>query len=247
MRSSCLVVLLCVLWCSLAGAAEPIAYWSMEAFKDGVMVDASGKGHDAVAYGLDGKLPEIVPGIVGNCLKFTAASQQYLELKQSEGLAAPTAMTVMAWIKPAARGATYEILTSKGDKSGDGPWPGWRLRYFWTRATFQYGAEDSTEPAVSSPEWSVPAGFWSHVALTYDGKKMVLYVDCEPVAEQQTTLPILAAKRTMVIGNYVGRKNAYAFDGLMDELKVYDAALSAGDLYAEASRGMTPQGATEED
>jgi hypothetical protein len=223
---------------ALAQAAEPLAYWPMDTIKDGVVADASGRGHDAVAYGLDGKLPEVVPGIAGNCLQFTAASQQYLEVKQSEPLLAPTALTVMAWIKPVARDGTYEIIGSKGDKSGDGPWPGWRLRYFWTRAMFQFGAADSTEPAVSSPEWSTPAGFWSHVALTYDGRKLILYVDCEPVAEQEVKAPILAATKPLVIGNYLGRKNAYAFDGLIDEVKAYGEVLGAEAIYAEAAKGM---------
>lgn len=103
---------------------------------------------------------------------------------------------------------------------------------------FQFGAADSTEPTVSSPEWSVPAGYWSHVALTYNGRQMALYVDCELAAEQEVTVPIMAAKRTLTIGNYIGRKNAYAFDGLMDEVKVFGAELNAEEIYTEASRGM---------
>ncbi|MEN6642453.1 MAG: LamG domain-containing protein [Armatimonadia bacterium] len=238
MRSNRVLIVLCVLWCGAACAVEPLAYWPMETIANGVVADASGNGHEAVASGLDGKLPEVVPGVIGNCLRFTGASQQYLEVKQAEQLRAPAAMTVMAWIKPAAGGATYEIISDKGDKSGDGPWPGWRLRYFWSRAMFQFGAADSTEPTVSSPEWSVPAGFWSHVALTYDGHRLTLYLDCELAAEQDLTVPIMAAKRTMTIGNYIGRKNAYAFDGLMDEVKVFGAVLGAEDIYTEAAKGM---------
>jgi hypothetical protein len=240
MRSKLTLVAVSLVCCGLSFAAEPLAHWPMEAIVNGALADASGKGHEALAYGVDGKFPEIVPGIVGNCLRFTATSQQYLEIKQSDALRAPGALTVMAWIKPVARGGTYEILSNKGDKSADGPWPGWRLRYFWSRATFQFGAADSTEPTVSSPEWSVPAGFWSHVALTYNGQKLILYVDCEPVAEQEIKTPIMPSPRPFVIGNYVGRKNAYAFDGLMDELKVFGTALSAEDVYTEATKGMAP-------
>ena len=57
----------------------------------------------------------------------------------------------MAWIKPAARGGTYEIIGNKGDKSGDGPWPGWRLHYFRSRAMFQYDARLKA-PVVWQPE-----------------------------------------------------------------------------------------------
>ena len=240
MRSRPMLLALGSLCCACAGATEPLAYWPMDALKDGLVSDASGQGHDAVAHGLDGRLPEVVPGIAGNCLKFTAEPEQYLEVKQSEPLLVPAALTVMAWIKPAAREGTYEIIGNKGDKSGNGPWPGWRLRYFWSRAMFQFGAADSSEPAISSAEWSTPAGLWSHVALTYDGRKMILYVDCERADEQEITVPILSAARPLVIGNYIGRKNADAFDGLVDEVKAFGSVLSDEEIYTEAARGMTP-------
>jgi hypothetical protein len=238
MPSRLALVIVVALTCGWVRAAEPLASWPLEAIKDGVVPDASGHGHDAIAHGLEGKLPEAVPGLAGNCLKFTGASEQYLEVKQSEGLLAPAAFTVMAWIKPVARGGTYELIGNKGDKSGDGPWPGWRLRYFWSRAMFEFGAADSTEPSVSSPEWSVPAGFWTHLAVTYDGQKLVLYVDCEPVAEREIKAPILTANRPLIIGNYVGRKNAYAMDGCLDEVRVYGEVLSAEAIYTEAAQGM---------
>lgn len=238
MRSSLALTIGGLLWCALACAAEPLAYWPMDSLNGGVVADASGKGHDAIAHGLEDKLPEVVPGIVGNGLRFTAASEQFLEVQQSEPLRAPAAMTIMAWIKPVARGGTYEIIGNKGDKSGDGPWPGWRLRYFWSRAAFQFGGADSTEPTIFSPEWSTPAGFWSHVALTYDGRKTIMYINCEPVAEQESATPIVPSTRPLIIGNYVGRKNAYAFDGLMDELKVFGEVLDAETIYTEASKGM---------
>ena len=238
MRSSPVLIILGALYCGLACAAGPLAHWPMDVVKDGKTADASVQGHDAVVHGRDGKLPEVVPGIAGSCLKFAAESEQYLEVQQSEPLRAPATFTVMAWIRPAARGGTYEMIGNKGDKSGDGPWPGWRLHYFRSRAMFQFGTAGSTEPAVSSPEWSVPAGHWSHVALTYDGRNLILYVDCEPAGEQEIAAPILPSPRPLVVGNYVGRKNAYAFDGLVDEVKVFGEVLDAEGIYREAAKGM---------
>jgi hypothetical protein len=241
MRISRAIVALVALACATAQAARPIAYWPMESLSDGAATDTSGEGHDALAYGLDGKLPEVVPGIAGNCLRLTAALEQYLEVSQTEQLLAPEAMTVMAWIKPIARDGTYEIIGNKGDKSGDGPWPGWRLRYTWSRAMFQFGAADSAEPEVISPDWSTPAGVWSHVALTYDGRTLTLYVDCEPIARQEASAPIMPAGRPLIIGNYSGRKNAYAFDGLIDEVRVYAEVLDAEAIYTEAAKGIAQQ------
>ena len=125
MRGSPLIAaIVCALCCAATWPAEPLAYWPMEAITDGALADASGNGHEAVAHGAAGKLPEVIPGIVGNCLHFTAASQQYLEVAHSEPLQAPAALTVMAWIKPGARATTYEVIGNKGDTGGNGPPPG---------------------------------------------------------------------------------------------------------------------------
>jgi hypothetical protein len=219
-------------------AAELLAHWPMDEIRAGVVADASGQGHDATAMGREGRLPQVVEALIPHGLRFTAPDEQYLEVKNITGLAAPTAFTVMAWIKPLARGGTYEIIGNKGDRSGTPPWPGWRLRYFWSRACFEYGAADGTEPRLYSPEWSVPAGLWSHVAATYDGKNTELYIDGEKLAESAVTQPILAATRPLVIGNYIGRKNAYAFDGVVDDLRVYAGVLSAEEIFAAATQDM---------
>lgn len=240
MRSSLPLLILGAMLISSFSFAAPLAYWSMDAINNGVLPDASGRGHDATAYGLEeGKLPEVVPGLCGNCLKFTGSQQQYLEIQKLTGLAAPATFTVMAWIKPNARNSTYEIIGNKGDRSGDDPCPGWRLRYTWTRVAFEYGAADLTQPLINSEEWAVPAGFWSHLAVTYDGKRMALYIDCKLVEEMTVSVPILAAERSLVIGNYVGRKNAYAFDGLIDEVKLFDTVLSENELFVEAVKGWS--------
>jgi hypothetical protein len=227
----------------LAGAAaragpEPLAYWPMEGIEDGVVRDVSGHGYDATAHGKEGKLPETADGIVDKGLHFSAQDEQYLQVEKLEGLAAPEAFTVMAWIKPAKRGAAYGIIGNKGDKSGEPPWPGWRFRYFWTRVVLQFGTADGAEPSASTENWSVMQGFWSHVAATYDGEKLSLYVDCNLLATAEVDAQIMPGRRPLVIGNYIGRKNAYAFDGMIDELKVFGAALSEEEVFAEAIRGM---------
>jgi len=218
--------------------AELLARWSMDEIKDGIVADVSGHGHDAVAQGLEGRLPQVVEAITPRGLRFTGKDEQFLEVKNVEGLTAPAAFTVMAWIKPMARGGTYEIIGNKGDRSGNPPWPGWRLRYFWTRVALDYGSADGSETRLYAPEWSVPAGLWSHVAATYDGKTVAIYVDCEQVSEVAVTQPILPTTRPMIIGNYIGRKNAYAFDGGMDELRVYGSVLTAEEIFAAATDGM---------
>ncbi|MFW5867100.1 MAG: LamG domain-containing protein [Armatimonadota bacterium] len=242
MRSSVAVLLISGL-CICAACVqtpEPVAHWSMDEVAEGAVADVSGNGHDATAHGADGAAPEVIPGIAGNALRFHRDLEQYLLVENSEGLKAPEEMTVMAWIRPAQRQGAHGIIGNKGDRSGDPPWPGWRMRYFWARLVFQFGTADGEEPQVSTENWSIDPGFWHHVAVTYDGERLAAYINCTLAAEAEVAAPIMPRDQSFVIGNYPGRKNAYAFDGAIDELKVFDSALSLDEIFAEAVEG-TPQ------
>ncbi|MGI5817595.1 MAG: LamG domain-containing protein [Armatimonadota bacterium] len=224
---------------ALAQAPEPIAHWPMEQIGEGgVVADASGNGHEATAHGTEGSVPEPIPGVVGNALRFDRDREQYLQVGEAGELTAPEQMTVMAWIRPAQRSGAHEIISNKGDRSGDPPWPGWRLRYFWARLVFQLGTADGEEPQLSTENWSIEPGFWHHVAVSWDGERLRAYINCDLAAEAEVTGPIMATTRPIVIGNYVGRKNAYAFDGALDELKVFDRALTADEIFTAAVGGM---------
>jgi len=232
------VTLLAAVSAARGEEAGLLAHWTMDEVKGGWVVDASGRGHDATLGGAEGVSLEVVPGIIGPALRFREEQQAFLSVAKSEDLAAPKGLTVMAWIKPSARNKTYEILCHKGDKSGDPPWPGWRFRYFWTRIVFQYGTADGREPSATSPEWSVPAGFWSHVAATFDGQTIHVYVNAVERGVAPGVGPILPRPSPLILGNYIGRKNAYAFDGLLDDVKVFGRALTTEEIFAEAVRGM---------
>ncbi len=237
LSAECLLLAVCALPATAADVS-PVAHWPMEAIEDGVVADVTGNGHDATVPEAETQRPEVIEGIAGNALRFHRDSQQYLLVRNTEGLAAPDAMTVMAWIKPEQRRGAHGIIGNKGDRSGDPPWPGWRLRYFWARLVFQYGTADGEEPSVHTDNWSVEPGFWHHVAVTYDGTRLRAFINCDPLAESEIEAPIMPGKRALVIGNYIGRKNAYAFDGRIDELKIFDAVLTPEEIFNAAVQGV---------
>ena len=237
MRNSAGLLLL-VLWAWPAQGLEGLAvHWPMDNAENGMVRDVTGNGHDAAYAAVDGSAPEFVPGIVGAAIKLVDEKEAFLNVAGADAFNFQGPFTVMAWVKPSRREATFEVLCFKGDKSGDPPWPGWRLRVFWTRAVFQAGTPEGEEPQVSSPEWSVPAGFWSHIAAGWDGKQLRVYVN----GVERASTPfagIIApqqAGRPLVLCNYIGRKNAYAFDGLVDDIMVFDRFLDAEEVFRAAA------------
>jgi hypothetical protein len=85
---------------------------------------------------------------------------------------------------------------------------------------------------------------WYHIIGTYDGETglMRLYVDGKPAGDKQVTkADIVLSAKDIKIGKGKPRRpikpvrantfmDSYGFDGLIDEVKIYEAALSSSDI-----------------
>ena len=78
-----------------------------------------------------------------------------------------------------------------------------------------------------------PLRRWSHLAVTYDGTMLKLFVSGDQVSSRPTTGAILSTPDPV----WIGGNHPYGeyFDGLIDEVRIYDRALSRSELRAEMS------------
>jgi hypothetical protein len=80
----------------------------------------------------------------------------------------------------------------------------------------------------------LPLGTWSHVAVTYDGANQRLYVNGVQVASRAQT-------GSMALGNgplRIGGNGSWAtefFQGLIDDVRVYNRALTATEIATDMS------------
>ena len=75
---------------------------------------------------------------------------------------------------------------------------------------------------------AVPVNRWSHVALTYDGATLRLYVNATQVASRGTTGSIQTPGSPLWIGG--NRPYGEYFRGLIDDVRVYDRALRRDEI-----------------
>jgi hypothetical protein len=95
---------------------------------------------------------------------------------------------------------------------------------------------DRTEPTLR----------WSHLAVTYDGTTLRLFIDGDEVSSRPTTGSILETAAPL----WIGGNHPYGeyFRGLIDEVRVYDRALSPAEVRGEmgtairAASGPTTRG-----
>jgi hypothetical protein len=85
-----------------------------------------------------------------------------------------------------------------------------------------------------------PVNRWSHLALTYDGGKLHLYVDGAQVSSRAAT----GAIRRTTDPLWIGGNHPYGeyFEGVIDEVRIYDRALSRSAVRTEMSTPIPGDG-----
>ena len=135
-------------------------------------------------------------------------------------------MTIEAWVYPAVAQTGWRAVVQKEPDS--------YLLHASSGAGGLRPAAGVTVPGdvpiVSGPT-ALPVGVWSHVATTYDGATLRLYVNGSQVASKAQTGAISPSG----VAPVDRRHAAYGewFNGRIDEVRVYRVALSQAEIQAD--------------
>ncbi|HEX6188418.1 MAG TPA: protein kinase [Pyrinomonadaceae bacterium] len=75
-----------------------------------------------------------------------------------------------------------------------------------------------------------PIGEWTHIAMTYDGKTVVLYANGEIIGQVFYSGNIVGTDEPFNIGGRADDQGTGKFNGLIDEVQVFNRALSADEI-----------------
>lgn len=187
----------------------------------GEVIDSSGNGHHGQAFN-----GATTTG--GACLYGVFdGDNDYVEIPHHDALNGVDGLTYMAWIRANSWTGIDQIMAKSVHGGGSGRA---QMGIFSAGGVLQARAETIDGRREISTSLPLVAGDWNHVALVFDGESLVLYVDgieqarslFSPTALRQTTDPLLVSKR---VGS-----NAYYFHGLMDDVRVYNQALSQAEI-----------------
>jgi hypothetical protein len=165
-------------------------------------------------------------GRYGGALSFSGAGD-WVTTPDANSLDLSTAMTLEAWVNPSATGGWRTAVL----KEGTG---GLTYGMYANSATNR----PSTHVHIGASELDtrgtaqLPLNTWSHLATTYDGANLLLYVNGTLVATRPTTGALAVGSGPLRIGG-----NSFAADeffaGLIDEVRVYNRALTAGEIQVD--------------
>ncbi|MCP4453530.1 MAG: hypothetical protein GY809_18880 [Planctomycetes bacterium] len=245
--------ILAMFLCLSTGGADPILVWTFDEGTGGTVSDKSGNGHDGVingalweAGGFNGK--GFALSFEGGTTVEDAAGGDYLN-----GL---SATTVAIWIKSNETGSNKGFITGVEPAGQDRVFT---MRYDSSGASF--GGTDILKMGIQSEGGdqqiessdNLQTTEWQHVAMTWeDGGEIRFYVNGveDEVSGRNTPNNTGATSEiTALIIGKGGKDASSGWNGLIDEVRIFDTALNAEEIQAvmlgvggESASNPVPEG-----
>ncbi|MEK9137775.1 MAG: LamG domain-containing protein, partial [Bacteroidota bacterium] len=148
-----------------------------------------------------------------------------IEIPDSPSLDPRPFLTVEAWVNPTdASGSTSQWIVYRDSSS-------WGL-YAKNNAITFYADTRNGGGSWKTCYTSITSGEWTHVAVVYDGTNILMYKNGELQRSCAQTGDLDVSSRTLFLGAS-STAGAGAFNGKLDELKIYYAALSETQINAD--------------
>ncbi|HTR79395.1 MAG TPA: LamG-like jellyroll fold domain-containing protein, partial [Gemmatimonadaceae bacterium] len=211
---------------SAAASSGLVAAYGFNEGSGSTVTDASGNGNNGtVANGTWS-----TTGKYGGALKFNGTST-LVTIPNSASLQLSSGMTLEAWVNPSTVNGNWRDAIYKGNDN-------FYLEATSTNGSFpDAGLIGGGSYADAFGTAKLTANAWSFLTETYDGSTLRLYVNGTQVASTAHTGAIATSTNPLQIGG----DSIYGqyFVGLIDEVRVYNVALSAAQIQADQASPVT--------
>ena len=142
------------------------------------------------------------------------------------------AITVTAWIKVNTFDKDFQAIVTKGESA-------WRLTRNASNNGLEFACFGLSGNWKVSGSTNVNDGQWHHAAGVYNGSEICLYVDGVPDANHTANqAAIKIAFNDLQIGRSLHTSPMNQFDGAIDDARIYDRALFAGEVWQLYQEGL---------
>lgn len=181
---------------------------------------------------VDASCPLTTEGVQGTALAFDGLDD-FVRVPHNASFESPDAFSIAVWVRLAAPPSEQRSFLTK--TVGDSVSNSWELYYFpggscTGCARFSVLTPDG-ERTVTSPNPS-PAGEWVHVAGTFDGTTIILWVNGEPVGSE--IVEAVEFDDHPVLVGVDDDNDAFGYDGYfdgdIDDVRVYNRALGEAEV-----------------
>jgi hypothetical protein len=204
---------------------SPLGWWKFNE-GSGTAVNDSGTGTaDNGTIGTSGNWLSAANGTNGTpALQFSAAASSLVSLGNPSKLSFTGQITLSAWVKPSSTSSAQYIIDHRTSTSND--------VFLMINSSGQYQVGVSSGGTLHTAVFAIPSGDvgnWVHLAGTYDGTAWRLYRNGVLVNSTNSTTGVIS----ITTGNWgiggaaSGSNNKRYFSGAIDDVRIYNSAISS--------------------
>ncbi|MDP4238554.1 MAG: LamG domain-containing protein [Bacteroidota bacterium] len=176
----------------------------------------------------------LVSAVPTTGLQFSGVATSYIDLGQ-QATFSPAQFTVEAWVKFQSLSGAY-ILSTEGSAAASGGNQGFVLRVTGSKLQLSLGANTEWPNVTSTTD--ILVNTWYHVAATYSGSEMKLYINGVLDASVIAAAPMVTSVQNVCIGEgsmWKGR----LFTGQMADLRFWNVVRAQVDIAADMTSTLT--------
>ena len=229
--TACVVIVAFVF--SLGYPGGMISYWKFDEGSGLTASDSADANHGTFVSD-----PVWTSGQVGGALRFDGVDD-YVDV--SSVTCGGIGLTLEAWVK--ANDSSPNNW--KGIVGGDSAAPQWQITLGQNRGSLTIWCEIQTSTGNHWLGWdtgSISTSDWTHIAMTYDGSSFTEYVNGVPGVSQPVSGTLVGwapGWPNIGRGHYLGiGSDKYLFNGAIDEVAIYDRALTAEEIQQHYLNGL---------
>jgi len=174
----------------------------------------------------------------GRVLDFDRASEEYLTADNSASLDITEQITMSLWFWTSHNTGYKHLIVKPANATWSNPWARYMLRI---DTLGQWLLMQINSPYTYAAAAAAPLSQWNLGTATYDGATMRVYVNGSEGGSTAYVSSIPTSAHPLYIGAI--STAGYSFDGQMDDVRIYDRALSASEvmqLYLETRQRYSP-------
>jgi hypothetical protein len=215
-----------------AELAGLVGWWKLDETSGRDVTDSSGQGN--IGKILSGQPRWQTSGGKINGALLLDGKGDYVHIGNESNFDFTGEVTVAAWIKVNRFDREWQAIVTKGDSA-------WRIQRNQDTAAIEFACSGLQVPDGNPyggmyGNKAVNDGKWHHVAGLYDGEKMYIYIDGVVDVSQPASGAIATNDHPVFIGENVEVPERF-WNGLIDDVRVYNYALSEGQVTALYNEG----------
>ena len=215
---------------TLEDRTAPATLVAAYAFNEGTgttVNDSSGNGNNGTIT----NATWTTSGKYGDALVFNGTNA-LVTIPDAASLHLTTGMTLEAWVNPSSVTSTFRDVIYKGNDN------------YWLEATSIYSGEPAAGATLGSSDvatygkTALKTNTWAFLTETYNGSTLALYVNGKQVSSLAHTGNIATSTNPLQIGG--DSINGQYFKGTIDNVRVYNGALTAAQITSDMNTPITP-------